>query len=123
MTIEQLLDIWNTAQSTECQYWDNTTQTMKDGMVITSEGTVNNPDVLLDLVFEKLGINGVGASVGWDKSQGEGTVEAKIRKGKISTGSWHFTLADVDGNLHWDPYNPDLTLTNIEYRSVYVYGK
>lgn len=125
LTKAQLLEIWNVAQQTDCTYKENEQQV--SGKIITNEGRVNNPDRLLDLVFEKLGVTGIGASVGWDASHGRGQIVCTIVWGDTQfterTKNRHATLGDVNGNVIWDPYNPDLSLTNTSTYKVYIYGK
>ena len=113
LTAEQIQDAVTTLQNTA-----NPTRG-SNNMVINANLRVNNPDVVINDAFERLGRSDLTGTVGWGGTPGQ--QDYIIQESQVTGANQHFTLHDNSGNLLFDP-RPGLTTTTPTNRNVYIHG-
>lgn len=88
-------------------------------MALSLDMTVNNPDQVMNDAFSRLGATGITATAGWG---GNGLpADFTNISGKTSLNSTHHQLGDSSGNLLFDPYTPDIPLTNTSTIDIFLH--
>ena len=86
---------------------------------LTYEMNLRNPDELINKAFEMLGKDKTGR-VNWGNEKDQ-KPEWTIIKGKTDLQNDHFKYGDSNGSVLWDPYDPELDITDIEVYNVYIF--
>jgi hypothetical protein len=77
------------------------------------------PDKVINDAFDRLGSPDITATVGWTWEEND-EPEYTQRKGKRPTG-YHYQLGNEEGELLDDPHNPDLPVTNVKTRDIFLH--
>jgi hypothetical protein len=86
--------------------------------VITDEFHVNNPDLVINDAFVRLGRPDITATVGWGGTLGQ--QDYIIQVGDVPSADQHYKLLDNSGDLLWDPNDPAIMIINTSNRNVYL---
>ena len=89
-------------------------------MVIENDLTVNNPDMVINDAFTRLGEQGATGTVNWGGEAG--TQNYVIQRGQVTSRTNHYTLRDENGRMLFDP-NPNIMTNNPRNFNVFIHRR
>jgi RHS repeat-associated protein len=113
LTAEQIREAVTTLQSTP-------DASNPDQMVITGDLYVNNADQVINDAFDRLGQPDTYATSGYGAEENQ-EPDYYRRQGTTPLGNRHYVIVDSNGNLLFDPYNPDIQLDNTSDLEIYLH--
>jgi len=115
MTAEEIAEAVETLQNTP-------DQSNPDQMVLEENMTVNNPDQVMDHAFDVLGYPELRATAGYGGDTDN--PDFQNRRGTTSNDNSHSQLLDKEGNMIFDPYDPDISgLSNTYTYDIFIRDK
>jgi hypothetical protein len=91
-------------------------------MVLGNDLYVNNPDLVINDTFDRLGQPNMTGTVGWGAEPGQQS-DYQVDRGTTTAGTTHSKLLDSSGTMIYDPNDPELQTTTIRTYDVYLHDE